>query len=149
MLGKKTGFCKRLKEELKKELICHHCISHRLQLILRGVNYSKSNAPLCTNCVKMEKINNKIGQFIEQVLLKQYIYIYISTALVSMILKRNMSFSMLPFTIDMTMGCFVNWPIVLAASFYKKSHKKKSHLKHFCDENNFKKFVPQKTFAVR
>ena len=77
MLGPKTGFCKRLKEELKKELICHHCISHRLQLILRGVNYSKSNAPLCTNCVKMEKINNKIGQFTEQVLLKQYIYLYI------------------------------------------------------------------------
>ena len=93
MLGVDGGFCKLLGDELGKQLLCQHCLAHRLQLVLKNVN--SGNVPLCPNCLKLEKYNNVL------------------------------------------------------AGFYTNSGKKKRHLKRFCHDNGFEKFMLHKTFEVR
>ena len=66
MIGKTSGMCKMLNDELDKFILCHHCLCHKLQLALRGVNFSRRNPPLCKNCVHVEKVNNKIAALYNQ-----------------------------------------------------------------------------------
>ena len=55
MLGKEGGFCKLLGEELGRTLFCHHCLAHRIQLILKNVQ--------CPECELLEKFNNAVANY--------------------------------------------------------------------------------------
>ena len=66
MQGIYSGFCRLLGETVGKQLICHHCLAHRLQLILRAVNHKAGVPAKCQNCVTLESVNNMLAAFYKQ-----------------------------------------------------------------------------------
>ena len=66
MQGKKAGFCTLLGEAIGRDILCHHCLAHKVQLILRAVNFKKGKDPACENCILTEKYFNKVASFYGQ-----------------------------------------------------------------------------------